>query len=284
VRAAHTVLIALPNVANPYYSTILDAVVHEAASRGYGVLVANRVGADPGQWLRHFFFSNRADGLLLFDGSLDPELFQDLPARGGALPLVISCDEVPDPPLHCVLTDNFEAGKRATEHLISLGHRRIGHIAGPSKNALPSDRMLGFRAAMAEAGLPVADEWVVSGDFSMQSGVPFGAHFARLPQRPTAVFCGNDEMAIGLIVGLRAEGLECPRDMSIVGFDDITVAAHYAPSLTTMHQPREAMGRAATRMLIDILAGDAPEGERRRVVLRSELVVRASTARYLQTP
>jgi LacI family repressor for deo operon, udp, cdd, tsx, nupC, and nupG len=282
VRAARTLLIALPNIGNPYYSTILDAVVHEAASREYGVLVANRLGADPNHWLRHFFFSNRADGLLLFDGSLDPNLFQDLPSRDGVLPLVISCDEVPGPGMHCVLTDNFEAAKRATRHLIELGHRRIGHVIGRSKNASPSERMLGFRAAMAEAGLAVPDEWVVSGDFSMPSGIPAGEHYAQLRSRPSAVFCGNDEMAIGMIVGLRAHGLDCPRDISIVGFDDITVAAHYPPPLTTMRQPREAMGRAATKMLINILEGEHRPGDPCHIVLKSHLVVRASTAPYIE--
>lgn len=284
VRATRTILIALPNVGNPYYSTVLDAVVHEAASRRYGVLVANRLGADPSQWLRDFFFSNRADGLLLFDGSLDPNLFLDMPSRDGVLPLVISCDEVPSPGIRSVLTDNFEAGKVATRHLIDLGHRGIGHLVGPSKNTSPSERMLGFRAAMAEAGLPVHEEWVVPGDFSIASGVPVGEYFARLKSRPSAVFCGNDEMAIGMIVGLRAHGLDCPRDISIIGFDDIAVAAHYPPPLTTMRQPREAMGRAATRMLIDILEGERRTGEDGHIILKSQLVVRNSTAPYTEAP
>lgn len=280
LRAAKTILIALPNIGNPYYSTILDAVIHEAASRGYGALVANRLGHDPTQWLKDYFFSNRADGLLLFDSSLDLNALHDLPFNNGILPLVLSCDEVPEADFNLVMTDNFAASERATQHLIDLGHSDIGHLQMRKIDGLENQRLAGFRSAMAKAGLPVREEWIFRGDFTMGSGVAAGDKFLELSHRPSAVCCANDEMAIGFISRLQRAGVQCPRDVSVIGFDDISVAEHYLPALTTMRQPRHAMGKAATSALLDILEGRRAPSTTTRIVLPSEIVIRGSTAAY----
>ena len=120
---------------------------------------------------------------------------------------------------------------------------------------------------------------MVPGDYSMGGGRRAAAEFLAMKERPTAIFTANDEMAIGLIAGLREQGVECPRDISIIGFDDITVSRNYAPALTTMRQPREELGRVATEMLINILEGTTPSLEPAHIVLPSELMVRESTAR-----
>jgi LacI family repressor for deo operon, udp, cdd, tsx, nupC, and nupG len=280
MRAAKTILIALPNIGNPFYSTILDAAVNEASSRGYGVLVANRLGENPTEWLRDYFFSNRADGLLLFDASLDTEELSNLPLVRDTLPLVVVCDELLDPRFHTVTTDNFEASRRAVEHLVGLGHTRIGHVRGRQIKNLANQRWLGFQSAMYAAGLPFRLDWIMQGDHSMPSGYAAGQQFTRLDEKPSAMFAANDEMAIGFIAAIREQGLDCPRDVSVIGFDDIAVARHFAPPLTTMRQPREQIGRIATGALIDILEGTPFERDPLRVVLKSELVLRASTARF----
>jgi LacI family repressor for deo operon, udp, cdd, tsx, nupC, and nupG len=112
----------------------------------------------------------------------------------------------------------------------------------------------------------------------MQSGRAAASYFMSLAQMPTAIFSANDEMAIGLIATLRRHGIECPRDISVMGFDDITVSQNYAPALTTMRQPREQIGRIATETLVNILEGNRTSPDPVRVVLRSELIVRESTA------
>lgn len=277
LQRAKTILTAMPGIGNPFYSTILDAVVTEATSRGYGVLVTGRLGDDPAKWLSDYFRSNRADGLLLFDGFLDTRRLHAIAGHGGALPLVAAYDELPDPQINSVITDNLQAAERAVGHLYALGHRKIGHIGGPSRNTFPNERLVGYRKALFEHHLPAREEWVVSGDYSMESGKLAAEHFAALPDRPTAVFAGNDEMAIGLIAGLRRHGIECPRDISVMGFDDISISQNYAPALTTMRQPREQIGRIATRTLVDILESPRSRPEPVRVVLKSELVVRDST-------
>lgn len=279
MKSARTILLAAPNIANPFYSVILDAVIRAASERGYSVMVTSRIGDDPSRWLHDYLLSTRADGLLLFDGALDTRRLHGLGADGVDLPLVAAYDEKPDPAIASVLTDNVEAARRAVEHLIGLGHTRIGHIIGPSLHRDEENgRLTGFRAALAAAGLPVRKDWLFTGNYEMQSGEAAGEYFASLSDRPTAIFSGNDEMALGLIHGLKRAGIDCPADMSVIGFDDTAIAGYYDPPLTTMRQPREEIGRAATSALIDQIEGARTGAAPIHIVLRSELVVRGSTA------
>ncbi len=278
LQKAKTILTAMPGIGNPFYSTILEAVVAEATTRGYGVLVTGRLGDDPARWLSDYFLSNRADGLLLFDGRLDTRRLHAIASHGGNLPLVAAYDELPDPQINSVITDNLQAAERAVQHLYDLGHRKIGHISGPSRNTFPNERLIGFRKATFERRIESRDDWIFSGDYTMESGRAAGNYFAGLEDRPTALFSGNDEMAIGAIASLRDHGIVCPRDISVIGFDDIAVSRNYAPALTTMRQPREQIGRIATETLINILEGNVRSLAPMRVVLKSELMVRESTA------
>lgn len=277
MKAARTILIALPDIGNPFYSNLLDAVVDEAASRGYGVLVANRFAGDATRLLNDYFLSSRADGVLIFDGGVDISHLQVLATPDGHVPLVVSFDELPGTDVAAVLVDNLEAAERATEHLIGLGHTRIGHIIGPTRNAQPNQRLVGFRNAMRRAGLEIQPQWMYQGNYAMESGIAAAEAMLKAGPLPSAVFSGNDEMAIGFLSTLRDAGIECPRDISVIGFDDIAIASHYYPRLTTMRQPREQIGRLGTESLIDILEGGATPGAPRRITLRSDLIVRDST-------
>jgi LacI family repressor for deo operon, udp, cdd, tsx, nupC, and nupG len=279
-RSARTILVGLPDIRNPFFSSILDAIEREAAARGYGVLVLNLyLGHETILRLQNFLLSNRADGLLLLDGSVDTDLLRAISEQAGAIPIVVACEEIPNSGFHTVLTDNIEAAQRATRHLVDLGHRRIGHLLGPDHNVVSRDRLAGFTRALTEAGIAPAPEWLFRGNFEMESGFAAAARFASLNRRPTAIFAANDESAIGFLSGLRQHGLVCPRDISVVGFDDLGVAPHYAPPLTTMRQPRETLGRMAAEALIDMVEEPETRAAPLRVVLRSELVVRESTAR-----
>lgn len=282
-RSARTILVALPDIRNPFFSSILDAIEREASHRGLGVLVANLyLGSATAPRLQDYMLSNRADGLILLDGSIDPETLRMLASEPYSVPLVVACEDIPDRGFHTVLTDNLHAARRATQHLIDFGHHRIGHLMGPAHNIIARERLLGFGTAMREAGLCEEPRWQFRGNFDMESGFAAAQRFLSLEERPTAIFAANDETAIGFISGLRAHGIVCPRDLSIVAFDDIEVAAHYEPPLTTMRQPREALGRLAAQTLIDILEGEANRQTPLHIVLKSELIVRGSTARLLE--
>jgi LacI family repressor for deo operon, udp, cdd, tsx, nupC, and nupG len=281
-RSSRTILVALPDIRNTFFSSILDAVEREATNRGYGMLVANLFLANrPAQRLQDYMLSNRADGLLLLDGSLDLAMLQSLVAPPHSVPLVVACEEIPNSGFHMVLTDNLQAAERATRHLIDLGHKRIGHLLGPDQNVVARDRLAGFTRAISQAGLPLRQSWLLRGNFQLESGFAAASQFMSLEERPTAVFAANDESAIGFLSGLRQYGVECPRDISVVGFDDLAVAAHYAPPLTTMRQPRELLGRMAAEALIDLLEDVEQQRGRLRIVLNSDLIVRESTA-YLR--
>lgn len=279
-RTARTILVALPDIGNPFFSTILDAVERAAGLRGYGVLVANRFsGADSGRRMRDYFLSNRVDGLLLFDGSIDIEQLMVLTGNPTPVPLIVACEEIANAPFHTVKTDNSFASEMATRHLIELGHCRIGHIRGPEGNVLTLERASGFTRAMQAAGLEIRSEWVFPGSFAMESGVTAAEAFIRLNDRPTAVFAANDESAIGFISGLRHHGFDCPGDVSVVGFDDLAIAAYVWPPLTTMRQPTAALGRIAAGALIDVIEGERRSRVPMHMVLSSEIIVRGSTAR-----
>jgi LacI family repressor for deo operon, udp, cdd, tsx, nupC, and nupG len=281
-RSSRTILVALPDIRNTFFSTILDAIEREATHRGYGMLVANLfLAQNPAQRLQDYMLSNRADGLLLLDGSLDVGMLQSLVAAPHSVPLVVACEEIPNSGFHMVLTDNLQAAERATRHLIDLGHKRIGHLLGPERNIVARERLGGFTRAITQAGLPLRPSWQWRGNFEMESGFAAASQFMSLEERPTAVFAANDESAIGFLSGLRQHGVDCPRDISVVGFDDLAVAAHYAPPLTTMRQPRELLGRMAAEALIDILEDVEQQRGRLRIVLNSDLIVRESTA-YLR--
>ncbi|ODT67104.1 MAG: hypothetical protein ABS75_24405 [Pelagibacterium sp. SCN 63-23] len=277
-RTARTILVALPDIRNPFFSSILDAVEREASSRGYGVLVVNLyLGRQTARQLQDYLLSNRADGLLLLDGTLDVHTLRTMASEPYSVPLVVACEDIPNSGFHTVITDNAHAAERATRHLLDLGHRRIGHILGPDHNIVARDRLAGFNRALERAGLSARPEWVFRGHFDMESGFSAAARFVSLVERPSAVFAANDESAIGFLSGLRQHGLHCPDDISVVGFDDLGVAAHYTPPLTTMRQPRDVLGRMAAATLLDLIADNETRRGPMRIVLNSELIVREST-------
>jgi len=172
------------------------------------------------------------------------------------------------------------ASQAAAAHLIALGHRRIGHIAGPAGNILSADRQRGYRAALAAAGIAFDGRLVAEGDFTFAAGAEAMRRLLAVRPALTGVTCANDELAIGAIGAARAAGLRVPRDMSVVGFDDIQFAAAFDPPLTTIRQSRRAMGARAMEVLAGVLEGRPPA--RRRVLLPHTLVVRGSTAAPLR--
>jgi LacI family repressor for deo operon, udp, cdd, tsx, nupC, and nupG len=171
--------------------------------------------------------------------------------------------------------DNHAAARDALEHLYSLGHRRIGLIAGPSDSALSRDRLEGA-TARARVQRAEKDLMVARGDFTLESGEKAAAQLLARGDRPTAIFCFNDQMAIGAMDVLRRRGLVVPDDVSVVGFDDISFARYTVPALTTIAQPVREIGQETVRLLLGIVRGHTPSAV--SVILPHRLVVRDSTA------
>jgi LacI family transcriptional regulator len=214
------------------------------------------------------------DGALLL---LTTESSADLKAlREQGYPFVVLDPRKPlDEGIPAVSATHWAGAKAATDHLLALGHRRIGAITGPHGWHATVDRLDGYHAALAAAGLMPAQELVAKGNFTSDSGHAAASALLALPEPPTAIFAFNDEMAIGAMQSARERGLRIPQDLSVVGFDDLERAAIVVPALTTVRQPLAEMGRMAVSLLTRLLDNQRVEGL--NVELATRLVVRQST-------
>ncbi len=186
-------------------------------------------------------------------------------------------------PLHdtpSIGASNWSGGLAATRHLLGLGHRRIAVIAGPDAVLCSRARLDGYRAAMDEAGVPIDPDLIRHGNFHVREGVLEGRSLLSRPDPPTAIFAGNDLQALGVYQAARAARLHIPDDLSVVGFDDLPVAAWVGPPLTTIRQPLVQMAVAGARLAVRLGRGERPS--QTRVELATELVVRGSTARPIR--
>lgn len=180
------------------------------------------------------------------------------------------------PDVPSVGATNWTGGRGATQYLLSLGHKRIGAILGPTNIACTHDRFAGYRTALDEAGVPFDPTLICAGDFAPEPGYDLTKKLLSLPEPPTAIFAGNDEQATGVYRALHEHGLAIPEDMSVVGFDDVLVAPRLTPALTTVHQPLFEMGRVATNMVLRLVSGESLDST--RVELPTTLTKRASCA------
>lgn len=274
-QETRTVFLVVRDMRNPFYLEVFRGVEAEARALGYNVLMGNTEDSVKrgGEYFR-MLKARYADGMILMTGKLPPDAHEEL--RKGHPPVVVASEYFPGLDLPTVRIDNAAAAADAVRALVSLGHRRIAHITGPTPEVLSRDRRRGYLRAMREAGIGVEPLLTVRGDFTMDSGRRACRGLFRLDEPPTAIFCGNDEMAMGAINELRELGFDTPRDVSVVGFDDIVFAGAFHPPLTTIRQPRRDMGQAAMRLLSDLLAGRTVSSE--PIVMPTELVIRKSTA------
>jgi LacI family transcriptional regulator len=177
---------------------------------------------------------------------------------------------------------NFAGGLAAGRHLLGLGHRRVAYVGGTPSAACNQARVGGLRAALEAEGLELPPGYVTTGVFDYASGFAGGSAVLDLAERPTAVFAGSDEVALGVIEAARVRGLRVPQDLSVVGFDDTQLARMASPPLTTVRQPLSEMGGVALRTALRLAAGETIESH--HVELATRLVVRGSTAAPGQQP
>jgi LacI family transcriptional regulator len=194
-----------------------------------------------------------------------------------AFPFVVVDPREPlDEGIAAVSATHWAGAKAATDHLLELGHRRVGAVTGPRTWAATVERLNGYQAALGGAGILPDGKLVVEGDFLIDGGRAAAAALLALPEPPTAIFAFNDNMAVGALEAARARGLRVPQDLSVVGFDDSERAAIVTPTLTSVRQPLEEMGRVAVSLLTRLLEGQRVEAL--RLELATKLIVRESTA------
>lgn len=274
---SRTIVVILPDIANPFFSQVISGLESAAHKAGYQVLLGD-AAHDPARVQSYFNLvpSNQADGIILLTTEVPMALIKERQASSG-FPLVMACEYFDNLSVPTIHIDNEQAADKAIEYLVSLGHHQIATITGPIQNPMCQDRLNGYRKGLADAGLDYKPEWIAEGDFTFHSGYEQGRALLRnTTDRPTAVFCQNDEMAIGVLKAARDMGITVPERLSVIGFDDIGFSQYCEPELTTVHQPRDDIGRNAMRLLLDLLKKDQPPSDQ---TLKTHLIVRNSTAR-----
>jgi LacI family repressor for deo operon, udp, cdd, tsx, nupC, and nupG len=257
---------------SPFFLEVFRGVERGARETGYAVLMGHteRDGAR-----EHLFLdqvaSRRADGVVLVTSSDPPALLE----RTRRMPPVVAAlEDVEGLHVPKVRVDHRKGAMDATNHLLALGHRRVAHIAGPDGQTIALHRREGFRAAMEAAKLDPDAYPCISGNYAVALGESAMEQLLTCHPPPTAVFAGNDEIAIGAIRTIKRVGLQVGRDISVIGFDDQRIASLYEPPLTTIKVPTEELGYRSILALVDLLRGKAGESD---LVLPTSLVIRSTT-------
>ena len=272
-KSSGQLLVLLPDIGNPFFSLVLKGL-DEGARAGGRVLLIGDTGADATMADRTAgqLTVGAVDGLVLLDGRVPFAPGSRERARLLSSPVVALSERVDAPSVPFVGIDNARAARDVAHYLADLGHARVAEIAGPDGNSLSRERSGGFAAGVAERGGTLVAR--VPGDFSVAAGERAATALLARRDRPSAIFAANDGMAMGAIRAAAAAGLSVPRDLSVVGFDDIDFAILHSPALTTVRQPRHALGRAAVALVEARIAGNPlPPSP---VILGHELVVRDS--------
>lgn len=272
---SRTILVIVPDICDPFFSEIIRGIETIAAAQGYLVLIGDC--AHQNQQEKTFIdliITKQIDGMLLlgsrlpFDASIEEQ--RNLP------PMVMANEFAPELELPTVHIDNLTAAFNAVFHLHELGHRHIACIAGPEEMPLCHYRLQGYVQALRRSGLVVDPHYIARGDFTFAAGAQALDQLLALPTPPTAVFCHSDVMALGALSQAKRQGLRVPQDLSIMGFDNISLSEFCDPPLTTVAQPRFEIGQEAMMLLLEQLQGhNVNSGSR---LLDCELITRGSTA------
>ena len=286
-----TIGVVVTTIADPFIGEIVQAVESTARDHGYTViLVSSNAEHDREITAVEMLRSKRVDGVIVTSSRVGA-LYHDYLERLG-VPVVLINSHSRQGGLYtfAVNVDNQHGGCLATNHLIQLGHCRIGYLTGPADHSDDLDRLAGYRQALAQAGIPFDPALVAQGTGRADGGERALRVLLALQVPPTAVFCYNDVTAIGLMHAARQAGLSVPGDLAVVGFDDIPFASYIHPSLTTIAQPKLEMGKSAVAMMLALVSGRdrvnaspwTGKGQitvmpARDVIVRGQLVARESS-------
>jgi len=271
---SRTIGLVVPDIANPFFTEIARGVEDAASARDYAVFLCNSdESAKKEKRYLNVLLQQRVRGVLITPADDRPEKFQALRERGIAVTLLdrnsLSTDQC------SVAVDDVRGGELAMSHLINLGHRRIAWVTGPDSIPQCADRGLGALTAAAKAGVEVTSIRIPL--MNTNSGEEAAVQILNSPELPTAIFCANDLLALGVLRKILAHGIRIPEQISIIGYDDIQFAPSAAIPLSSISQPAYQLGRTATELLLSECE-DAESHAHQQVLFQPQLVVRASTA------
>jgi DNA-binding LacI/PurR family transcriptional regulator len=265
--------VVVSNLIDPFHHEIFAGLDELAEKSGYSVILADSQ-SDPERELRivRSFHERRVDAVVVMSSRVGARYMSLLAER--EIPIVLVNNQQRDSFAHSVTIDNVDAAFKAVQHLIELGHRRISYIGNKLGVYSDPERFSGYRLALAEANIPFQPELVVHSDYSPEGAGKAVRQLFLLQERPTALFCYNDMLALGALHALR-KFVRVPQDVSIIGFDDLFFARFLDPPLTTILQPKREMGRLAMELVLNLLAG---QGVEKTIHVEGRLIVRESTA------
>ena len=273
MKKTKTIGIIIPDISNPYYAEIVRGMQDHADRNGYDVILQN-TDRSQDRIIKSIYLLREkiVDGVIFSGGIIhgyEPlSALKELRERV----VVIGRHEVNFP---AALVDNIGGASEAIQHLIDLGHTRIGFIGGPENSTTMIDRLKGYESALAQNGFPMDDTLLRWGDLNPESGFAATKHLLEQKNRPSAILAGNDQMAFGAIHAARQLGFKVPDDLAVVGFDDVPLSAYFEPPLTTVNIPRYRLGEGAMELLIDLIQ----EKEFNRIRwFKTKLIIRGSTA------
>lgn len=272
-RRTDTFGVVLPDLFGEFFSEVIRGMDPLARGRGYHLLLSSSHDNRREIEFALQAMRGRVDGLIVMSPNVSARALEScLPAD---VPVVLLNCEAADGPWDAINVDNFGGARAMVLHLAGLGHRRIAMIGGSPGNFDARERQRGYRAALAEAGLAADPALEAAGDFTELGGYRAAQELARLDQRPTAVFCANDSMAVGAMSALRGLGLGVPGDVAVAGFDDIPIARYIDPALSSVHVDVHRLGALAVGMLCDTLGKETRQPPAHQM-LPTRLVIRRS--------
>jgi DNA-binding LacI/PurR family transcriptional regulator len=274
-RRTRTIGLVVTTVNDPFAAEVTLGIEQAANEHGYSVYLANS-NAEPERERRmvQAFAEQRVDGIIVTSsrvGALYLPLLAEM-----MVPIVLLNDQYPGEFVHSVLIENVQGARAAAAHLVELGHRHIAYVGDRSGYHSNTERLNGYKEALAAAGIAFAPELAVAGDGRPEAAIEAVNGLLALDHPPTAICCYNDMTALGAMHAIHARGLSIPSDISVTGFDDLFFASYLQPSLTTVRQPMRSMGQMAMQSLLKLMSGEESVLLTR---VESKLIVRQSTGK-----
>jgi len=275
-KKTYTLGLLVPDISNPFFAEIARAVEDRGHQLGYSLVICSTDNKDERVERYLTLLQQKSiDGMIIGTGMDNKEILNPLMEK--QIPIAMIARELPEQPVHTVVVDDYIGGRLAAKHLLQLGHRKLAVLAEQAKVRSSRERVRGFRESLAADGVELPEQRVLHCDFVVEDGKRRTLELLKQADRPTALFCCNDLLAIGALQAVKELGLRVPQDLSVIGFDNTILASVTDPPLTTVAQPMEEMGRMAVDLLIQELKKELTQ-PKQRTVLRPELIIRQSTS------
>ena len=278
-QRTNTIGVIIPRINSYFMSAVIAGMENVATSEGYNLIISQSSESVEKETANAVtLFNNRVDGLLVSLAYDTDSLAHFEPFIRRNVPIIFFDRTADHKESTCVQIDNVKAAYEATTHLIGLGRRHIIHITAPPKRNVYIDRLQGYKQALADQRIPFREDYVIVCNLSQEAGADAAARIRQMNPLPDAVFVANDNCAVACMIALKQMGIRIPEDIAFVGFNNDPVSTVVDPNLTTINYPGYEMGQVAARNLIDNLNGSSGVRSTNTIILRSELVIRDSTA------